>query len=35
MTIPTNDILIVACARRHDLEIEHCDQHIAALLDLV
>ncbi len=34
LTIPTNDILIVACARRHDLEIEHCDQHIGALLGL-
>lgn len=30
-TIPATDILIAACARRHDVEIEHADRHFAIL----
>lgn len=30
-TIPATDILIAACARRHGVELEHADQHFAAL----
>jgi predicted nucleic acid-binding protein len=33
-TIPATDILIAACARRHGVELEHADQHFAALAAL-
>ena len=30
-TIPATDILIASCARRHEVELEHADQHFAVL----
>ncbi len=32
--VPATDIIIVACARIHAVEVEHCDAHIEMLLKL-
>ena len=32
VTAPATDLLIVACARAHEVEIEHQDAHFAAIL---
>jgi predicted nucleic acid-binding protein len=31
LTVPTVDVVVAACAFRHGLEIEHCDEHFAAI----
>jgi len=31
LTIPTTDLLIFACAQRHDAELEYCDEHFNLL----
>jgi predicted nucleic acid-binding protein len=33
-TVPANDVLIVACARHHEAELEHADAHFDLLLKL-
>ena len=33
-TIPATDVFIVACARRHGVEVEHADQHFVTLAGL-
>ena len=33
-TIPSTDVLIAACARRHEVTIEHADDHFDALASL-
>lgn len=33
-TVPSTDILIAACGRRHGVEIEHADQHFVTLAGL-
>ncbi len=35
LTIPTTDLLIFACAKRHDVELEHCDEHFTVLEEVV
>jgi len=34
LNCPLADVLIVACALRHGVELEHADKHMAALLEL-
>jgi predicted nucleic acid-binding protein len=34
VTAPATDLLIVACAHTHEVEIEHQDAHFAAILQL-
>jgi predicted nucleic acid-binding protein len=31
LTIPAIDLLIFACARRHQIDLEHCDEHFDQL----
>ena len=31
LTVPATDLLIAACARHHQVGLEHCDEHFAAL----
>ena len=31
LTAPADDVLIAACARRHQVKIEHCDEHFRLL----
>jgi len=31
VTAPTVDIVVAACALRHGLEVEHCDEHFTAI----
>jgi predicted nucleic acid-binding protein len=33
-TMPTNDIVIAACAARHGLELEHCDRHFEKIMPI-
>lgn len=33
-TIPAADLIILACGLFHKVEIEHCDQHFASILQL-
>jgi predicted nucleic acid-binding protein len=35
VTAPAPDVLIVATAKHHGANLEHCDQHMEALLSLV
>ncbi len=35
VTVPATDLLIVACARTHEVGIEHQDAHFAAILQLM
>lgn len=35
LTIPTTDLLVFACARWHDVELEHCDEHFNLLKEAV
>jgi predicted nucleic acid-binding protein len=34
LTVPTSDLIIVACARRHHAMIDACDRHFEALMRL-
>ena len=34
LTAPATDILIVACARTHEVDIEHLDAHFTAILQI-
>ncbi len=34
LTIPAIDVLIFACARRHGVKLEHCDDHFDRLANL-
>ena len=34
ITAPATDVLIAACARHYDVDVEHDDEHLAALLAL-
>lgn len=34
LTVPAVDLMIVACARRHSVELEHNDQHLIRLQSL-
>lgn len=34
LTIPAIDLLIFSCARRHKIELEHCDEHFDQLAKL-
>ena len=34
VTAPATDVLVVACARTHEVTIEHQDAHFAAILSL-
>jgi predicted nucleic acid-binding protein len=34
ITVPATDLLIAACARHHNVSIEHDDEHLAALTRL-
>jgi len=31
MSVPVGDLIIMACARRHDVGLEHCDDHMRLL----
>jgi predicted nucleic acid-binding protein len=33
-TVPAVDLMIVACARRYGVQIEHCDRHLTVLSGL-
>jgi predicted nucleic acid-binding protein len=35
LNVPACDLIIVSCARRHGVPIEHCDKHIAHLQSLL
>jgi predicted nucleic acid-binding protein len=34
ITVPTTDVIIVACAAHYGLELEHCDRHFEAILPI-
>ena len=34
LTAPSQDVLIVATARRHGAAVEHCDRHLGELLNV-
>jgi predicted nucleic acid-binding protein len=33
-TVPATDVLVLACARHHGVELEHADEHFKLLADL-
>jgi predicted nucleic acid-binding protein len=35
LTVPAEDLIILACARRHSVMIEHCDEHFRQLEKIV
>ena len=35
LTVPNSDLVIAACARRHDAAVEHCDRHFDDLQKLL
>ncbi len=34
ITVPSTDLLVAACARHHDVAIEHCDSHFDLIASL-
>jgi predicted nucleic acid-binding protein len=34
LSVPADDLIIVACARRHGVVVEHCDEHFRRLEEL-
>jgi len=33
-TVPATDLIIAACALVHGADVEHCDAHLTAIIDL-
>jgi predicted nucleic acid-binding protein len=34
LTVPSTDLVVAACARRHRVELEYCDEHFGKVMPL-